>query len=239
MGKYIENPKLRGSGILGRTPQSGRCLVACADCFFQSGRSYLEPLDENTPNIPSRGEAFGRVVRINDGNDSNNDRELVIKTAEQFQDYFFNTSIPKDIGGFGSPTVLTANPAKMTDTSFHKLDPVPLNLMFVRARVNMWNLDLIDDIVEHYTTMNSIPTVLTFMAYYAESIPEEYKHMYTWRQRVLNSYYVLNAKYIEQVKDRYKNLKVYLCSSGACRDCGHCLREYYSCKEKIRKSMIV
>ena len=36
-----------------------------------SGRSYLEPLDENVPNLPDVASALNRVVRVNDGNDSN------------------------------------------------------------------------------------------------------------------------------------------------------------------------
>jgi hypothetical protein len=53
---YKENPKTKGSGIMCAIPQKGRCPNECDDCFFQSGRSYLEPLDENTPNIPDLPE---------------------------------------------------------------------------------------------------------------------------------------------------------------------------------------
>jgi len=49
---YKENPKTKGSGILCAIPQTGRCPMQCSDCFFQSGRSFLEPLDENLPNMP-------------------------------------------------------------------------------------------------------------------------------------------------------------------------------------------
>ena len=79
----IENPKTKGSGILCAIPQRGTCPLKCSDCFFQSGRSYLEPLDRNLPNLPSSEEATGRVVRMNDGNDSNNERSLVIRAAAQ------------------------------------------------------------------------------------------------------------------------------------------------------------
>jgi len=75
---YIENPKTKGSGIICCIPQAGECPIHCDDCFFQSGRSYLEPLDVNLPNLPSKEESQGRVVRVNDGNDSNNDREAVM-----------------------------------------------------------------------------------------------------------------------------------------------------------------
>ena len=66
---YIENPKTKGSGIISCIPQKGICPNTCEDCFFQSGRSYLEPLDENLPNLPE--EVDYQIVRVNDGNDSN------------------------------------------------------------------------------------------------------------------------------------------------------------------------
>lgn len=49
MNEWIWNPKCKGSGIITCIPQAGRCPNNCADCFFQSGRSYLEPLEENLP----------------------------------------------------------------------------------------------------------------------------------------------------------------------------------------------
>jgi hypothetical protein len=39
---YIENPKTKGSGIVCAIPQPGVCPIGCEDCFFQSGRSFLE-----------------------------------------------------------------------------------------------------------------------------------------------------------------------------------------------------
>ncbi|MBU1028855.1 hypothetical protein KKE28_01480, partial [Patescibacteria group bacterium] len=133
---YIENPKTAGSGIICGIPQRGVCPVGCADCFFQSGRSYLEPLDEKLPNLPTPEQAKGRIVRLNDGNDSNNQRVLVMAAADQYEHVFFNTSIPKDLAGFGRPVVLTVNPGKKTDRNAHLLTPPPTNLMFVRFRTN-------------------------------------------------------------------------------------------------------
>lgn len=51
--RYKENPKTKGSGIIACIPQTGVCPNKCEDCFFQSGRSYLEPLEENLPNMPT------------------------------------------------------------------------------------------------------------------------------------------------------------------------------------------
>ena len=45
---------------------------------------------------------------MNCGNDSNNQRELVIETAQRYKRFFFNTPIPRF--DFPGPVVLTANP---------------------------------------------------------------------------------------------------------------------------------
>jgi hypothetical protein len=238
MNNYIENPKTKGSGIICCIPQTGECPQKCNDCFFQSGRSYLEPLDENLPNIPTPEEARGRIVRMNDGNDSNVQRFLVEETAQKYDDYFFNTSIPKDLGGFSAPVVLTVNPAKMTDVSFHKLDQIPNNLMFVRVRVNTWNLDKVVEPVVSYYTACDVPVVLTYMAYYLEGLSKKDKRFYEWRKRTLNSYWVLKPDQQDIIESAfYENPLVYSCGykkQFACKFDGNCIREYYNTKERIR-----
>lgn len=229
---YIENPKTKGSGIICAIPQRGACPIKCKDCFFQEGRSYLEPLSENLPNLPTRQQSLGRIVRFNDGNDSNVFSELVKSAAVLYDDYFFNTSIP-ELEHFKAPVVLTVNPAAMTDRYFHKVEPVPKNLMFVRARVNRWNLDLIDDIIGFYT-WKGVPVVLTYMAYYKEDIPERYKQDYVWEKRITNSYYVLSEEAMKCIETmREEDELVYSCGK-LCKECGHCIREYYNTKERLR-----
>lgn len=239
MSKYIENPKTKGSGVICAIPQKGVCPIGCADCFFQSGRSYLEPLDENLPNMPTPEMARGRVVRMNDGNDSNNQRELVVAAADRYEHAFFNTSIPRDLEGFGRPVVLTVNPGKKTDQSAHLLDPVPPNLMFVRFRTNTWNLSLCDRVVEHYSE-REIPIVLTFMAYFTETVPKEHEHHYEFRKRTMNSYWVIDPAAWDMVLARYEgNQWVYACGKDAntfkCHRCGNCLREYFATLERMKK----
>src|SRR3989344_96569 len=206
---YIENPKTRGSGILCCIPQTGVCPINCPDCFFQSGRSFLEPLTENLPNMPEVKLAAGYVVRANDGNDSNNQRQLVMAAVQQYPERFYNTSIPWDLEKFDAPVVLTLNPGLKTDELVVLLDPIPKNLMFVRVRVNTWNLELVDQAVSHYSAA-SIPIVLTFMAYYTESILARYEG----------------------------NPLVYSCGKDAntfaCSRCGNCLREYFATRERMK-----
>jgi len=238
--KYIENPKTKGSGIFGCIPQMGRCPNACKDCFFQSGRSYLEPLEENLPNVPSPFLMAGRVIRVNDGHDSATLPIEVIRDLNKvFQHVFYNTAVPKDLGRYEAPVVLTLNPGEMTDTSFHKLDPIPPNLMFVRFRANAWNRDLLKEAVRYYTKLE-VPVVITFMAYYYDSDKVELAkaHHYVFKTRTLNSYWVIGeeGEYIED--DFRDNPFVYTCGykgTHPCKRCGNCLREYFATMERMRK----
>jgi hypothetical protein len=195
---YIENPKTKGSGIMCAIPQSTKCPIGCPDCFFQSGRSYLEPLTDNLPNMPPINLRHNHVIRVNDGNDSNVDKAIVLLATEQYPARFYNTSIP-DLE-FPGPVVLTVNPATMTDTSAHLLDKAPPNLMFVRVRVNTWNIRLVDQVVWHYTALN-VPVTLTFMAYHEE--PAQHKDHYTLRKRTTNPYWVIIQSAWDAVARRY------------------------------------
>lgn len=246
---WTYNPKFQGSGIIACIPQSGRCPNGCADCFFQSGRSYLEPLAENLPHVPSREQARGRVVRVNDGHDSNIQRDLVenaVKTMG-YRDYFFNTALPVDLEGFSGPVVLTVNPGfgpdgDMTDSAWHKLEDIPNNLMFVRARVNAWNPVLVAEILDYYNG-HGIPVVLTFMAYYdVESIPAIWRSCYVHRIRTTNSYWAITTPAWNIIMSHYYfHHLVYSCGkvegeegTTKCVRCGNCLREYYAVKERMR-----
>jgi len=236
--KYIENPKVKGSGIVCAIPQKGVCPVGCDDCFFQSGRSFLEPLEENLPNMPTEEMADCRIVRINDGNDSNNNQGFVIESSAKYKMKFYNTSIPRNLELFDAPVVLTINPGKKTDTDVNLIDPIPQNLMYVRIRVNTWNLDLVEKAVKYYTE-KEIPVVFTFMAYYTSVIPEEHKKNYSYRKRTLNSYNVITPEACDEIMRKYKdNAWVYSCGKNAntfaCHRCGNCIREFFHTSEKMR-----
>jgi hypothetical protein len=235
---YIENPKTMGSGIICAIPQKGRCPRDCADCFFQSGRSYLEPLVENTPNMPSLAQVEGRVVRVNDGNDSSVNREHVIAQTDKYKDRFFNTAVAYHLEDFPGPVVLTVNPGKMTDQDFILLADPPKNLMFVRVRVNTWNLDVVSEVVEWYAHERRIPVVLTFMAYFEASVPEREQVYYEYRRRTLNSYWCIRKVKWREIMTALGGPLVYSCSGpgpSGCKHCGNCLREYYATKERMRE----
>jgi hypothetical protein len=235
---YIENPKTKGSGIICAIPQVGQCPVKCDDCFFQSGRSYLEPLEKNLPNLPDVDESNGFIVRMNDGNDSNNQRDVVVKAASEYRDAFYNTSMPLNLADFDRPVVLTVNPGKMTDKAAHLIE-ISKNLMFVRFRINAWNLELADRVVKHYTNGRvKVPVVMTFMAYYTSQIPKEYADKYSLKKRTLNEYLVILPSEWKKIMDVYAdNAYVYSCgkdsSTHSCSRCGNCLREYFNSKVRM------
>lgn len=245
MGTYKENPKTKGSGIVCAIPQKGICPNKCDDCFFQSGRSYFEPLDKNLPNMPTRDDARNRIVRVNDGNDSNVDRETVIAATKDFKHKFYNTSIPENLEAFDAPVVLTINPGKMTDIGFYRFHTD--NLMFVRLRANTWNKKLQQQAIQYYAEQQT-PIVLTFMAYFeiAHKIPQDHRINYVFRKRTLNHYWAITTRAWREIMHTYEDTPyekwVYSCGklegeagTSACRHCGNCLREYYATLERMRK----
>lgn len=237
---YIYNPKVKDSGIICCIPQSDTCSLECEGCFFTSGRSYLEPLADNLPNMPTVEQVGLRVVKVNDGNDSGVNTSEVIAAVCDFPLKFYNTSLPY-IHHFDAPVVLTVNPGKKTDKDFYKLENQPDNLMFVRARVNTWNTKLINDTVDYYTSL-SIPIVLTFMAYQSkESIPVGHQKHYMYRKRTTNKYYAIRTTAWENIMSCFSHShQVYscgkvegLCGTTACAHCGNCLREFFVTAERM------
>lgn len=234
---YVENPKTKGSGIVCCIPQTGRCPMECPECFFQSGRGYLAEAD--LPNMPSWADIdLWQVVRVNDGNDSNVDKEKVIRDTRQYSRRFYNTSVWRGIEDFEEPVVLTVNGGSNVDASYYTCpDPVPDNLMFVRVLTNAWNIEsIVRPAVKEYTAAG-VPVVLTFMAYHDESsisIPGYYIH----RKRTSNEYWAIETfAWRDIMRSFLSNPLVHSCGtegvSSACKHCGNCLREYAATKERM------
>ncbi len=227
----MQNPKLVGSRIIDCIPQRGPCPNNCNQCYYNN-RFYtdLEPI------VPSAEEAKGKIVRMNSGNDSNVDRQLVIATAEQYEDVFFNTSIP--IFDFPGPVVYTANRFEDSDDGIlHRARP-PKNLMFVRLRVNTTNLERVYYAARWWCGRH-IPVVLTFMRYLdVLSISPTERHKYALRKHVYNEWYVLQDRYVKDVLRTldfdYEPL-MHVCGypSPMCVDCGLCEHFYYVTKRKL------
>lgn len=231
---YIVNPKTNLSGIVCCIVQKGKCPIRCADCFYNGGRGYLEPLDENTPNIPPDIKE-NEVLRVNDGNDSNILRELVISQTDFAKNRrFFNTSIPKS---FDEPWVLTINPGKIENTSFHEIPKEQTKqLMFVRFVISTLNIDLAKQAIDYYTNIG-VPVVLTFRAFFKTNLPifHEEKY-YSEQRRTTNVYYVINFETWDRIMSFHRrNPLVFSCSGPdnfKCSRCGNCLREFYRVKNQ-------
>jgi len=241
---YKANPKLAGSGMLACIPQSDLCPMRCPDCFFQSGRSYLEPLSQNLPNVPPLAQVLRRptLVRVNDGHDSSFSWGKVQQTCRSFPMKFYNTSVPGGLEKYDAPVVLTVNPGPHTDRDAFLLDKIPTHLMFVRVRTNTWNLGVVDDAVCYYTD-REVPIVLTFMAYFVRGISEDHREHYVERRRTLNTYRAITTAAWRRVMALYEdNPWVHSCGkiegekgSTLCRHCGNCLREYFATLERMEK----
>jgi hypothetical protein len=181
---------------------------------------------------------------MNCGNDSNNQRELVIETAKQYKKAFFNTSMPRF--DFPGPVVWTANPCEEQPV---RIPPafscsIPDNLMFIRLRVSSTNLRHVRLATEWFTN-KQVPVVLTFMAYYeAEPTPPAIvlaavgSPCYEWKVRHINSYHCPTPAFIRYVLAQFKgNRLVSYCGSlegPYCRLCRNCESHYWQTVKRLK-----
>ena len=133
------NPKQADSNLFDCIPQVGPCPIGCNQCFYNRPGAFYVPSTSRT--FPRLEEVGDGIVRVNCGNDSNNQREHVIASTAQYPRRFFNTSIPRF--DFPGPVVLTANPKEEDEAKY----AYPLrdgdgwkapadNIMFVRLRTS-------------------------------------------------------------------------------------------------------
>lgn len=236
---YIENPKTKGSGIYCAIPQDYKpCSRNCKDCFFQNGRSYLEPLVENLPNIPPKEIIDNFVIRVNDGLDSGQDIDRVIEVTKNWPNKFYNTTNIAALEYLPSPTVLTINPGNFTDERFHFPYQSSYKPMAVRFRANMWNQKLLKLAVEYWTSQD-VPVIITFMRYYEK--PKEIDSCldcYDYKDHILNPSWSININGWENIMWDYAgcNSLVFACGAGPdkplCKDCGVCLQLYWRSKDE-------
>ena len=248
------NPKQVGSDLFDCIPQTGPCPNNCSQCFYNwPGAFYV---DINEPHIPTPEEVGNGIVRMNCGHDSNMQRELVIETAKQYKNFFFNTSIPNF--DFPGPIVFTANPKEegficptVIDDCWKTGDFRADNLMFVRLRVSASNLARIFQAIKVWTD-HQIPVILTFMAYYDQEPPgtelvnaagepaylledkSEFTAIaYVWKQRHINSYFCATEEFMRYVTKKMKKIGGRLVTrcgtvgSNWCRDCKNCETYYW------------
>lgn len=234
MDGLTNNPKMMNSGIVDCIPQTGTCPIGCPGCFYNKG-FYLD-IHKDLPLIPDPDEINKHpfVVRMNSGNDSTVEKDLVVATAKKYKHAFFNTSEP-DLN-FPGPVVVTVNPGKMTDNDFWTIKRFNMdlvNLMFVRVRVNWWNLELVQRVIKEYTTQQ-VPVVLTFMRYNnLDDILLYCREFYEVKAHLINKYYCPKRAYEFDLVNTLRKVHplVYHCGnphSSLCVTCGNCLREYWA-----------
>ena len=243
------NPKTVGSPIIDCRLQTGICPLNCHQCFYNRPKAFYVPIDK--PYIPVPVQVEDKIVRMNCGHDSGLQKDLVIKTAIKYKNFFFNTSIANT--DFPNPVVLTANPNE--EKSFH--DPSKIshrdlaNIMFVRLRVSASNLNLVAAAIRVWTEYK-IPIVLTYMAYYEKEamenvinrVTDEYLlriNLYEWRVRNINSYFCPTKEFVVYVLQRMKGIggrlvtKCGTLDSAFCRDCGNCAHYYKITKKHLNE----
>ena len=230
-----KNPKMQGINVVDCIPQTGDCPIGCLECYY-NGPFFFRT--KNEPLIPTQEESEGKIVRMNSGHDSNIQRELVIKTAKKYKHFFFNTSIPNF--NFPGPVVYTCNGKTVTKNelpdSKATLEDHVNNLMFVRFRINTWNLDEAKKVVDWYAS-RKVPVVMTFMRYLKEeNIPQEHRKNYKWSKSVVNEYFKIKPEIRKEIMGRFKdNPLVYQCGtieSSFCKDCRNCETLYQRFMQK-------
>lgn len=243
----IRNPKQEGTCLFDCKPQVGLCPIGCNQCFHNRPGAFYVPIDK--PHIPTPEEVGDGIVRLNCGNDSNNQRDLVIETAKQYKNFFFNTSVPRY--DFPGPVVLTANPAEEDWTRYTLPDwqggewwSPAKNIMYIRLRTSATNLDLVANAARVWTAA-LVPVVLTFMAYYdaKPTVPDDVSSCvgepcYVWHVRHINSYWCPTKAFMRYVMSHYRNNHlVCMCSSiesAYCKDCRNCETHYIQTTKRLR-----
>jgi len=221
------NPKLAGSDLIDCIPQTGQCSNYCLECYYNHPGFYRTKSESLFPPYDTP-----KLVRVNSGHDSNIHREYVIESTSKYKEKFYNTSLPNF--DFPGPVVFTCN-GRDTDFSAMVVTKNLDNLMAVRFRTNLWNLDLLYEVIAYYALKKKIPVTITFMRYAdVKNIPKQFLNFYVYRKSILNEYYILDPVKQDEVFGNYAHELVGACGKGSsfCRDCGRCKKLYNDWKVK-------
>lgn len=243
----IRNPKQVDSNLYDCRPQTGSCPIGCNQCFYNRPGAYYT--DISKPNMPDPVKVGNDIVRMNCGHDSNMQRELVIATAGQYKNFFFNTSIANY--NFPGPVVLTINCCE-EEPKRAIMPPIsiPPNLMFVRIRASASNLGDVHRLVTDWL-LSDVPIVITFMAYYDEDVVNgvmKYTHpfyctvkkpLYEYKTRHINKYYCptkeMKIRTMKSLNAEHNRLLT-MCGtfdSNYCKDCRNCESYYWITRRRL------
>lgn len=226
----LENPKMKGSNLRDCVPQKGPCPNDCNQCYYN--RWFYAGFE---PVVPTVEEAAGRIVRVNSGHDSNEDKEMVLEVTRKFPWRFYNTSQP-ELNFEGQPVVLTVNPR---ENDYWIAMENTRHLMYVRFRVHTRNISMAYEVIDYYTERN-VPVVLTFMRYFDESEIPAREH-YEERKHVSHTYWDIRPEHWWWVVDLLSKPRlVFTCGTPEnpyCRDCGVCEILYWRKIVNLRQVM--
>jgi hypothetical protein len=209
------NPKMKGSNLTDCVPQRGPCPNNCNQCYYN--RWFYAGFE---PVIPTEEETQDKIVRVNAGHDSNQDRNLVLETTRKFPKRFYNTSQPQ-LDFEGQPVVLTVN---SRENDYWIAVENVRHMMYARFRTNTTNVSMAQDVIAYYSARD-VPVVLTFMRYYDESMIPAREH-YEMREHVSHTYWDIKPEHWWWVVDYLSKTRlVFTCGTPEnpyCRDCGVC-----------------
>jgi len=235
------NPKQIGTILYDCIPQHGPCPNNCNQCYYnECFYAGHEPL------IPEPRDVAGGIVRMNSGHDSNLEKDLVLETAKQYKDVFFNTSIQhKKLveASFAEPYVLTVNPKEESKSPFDTPGfGIAKSLMFVRFRTSATNIDYVLECAVTWAK-RYIPVVLTLMRYRTrDDIPKGHESSYENKLHVEHDWWVPTASFWHTVTSRSKfqsNRMIHTCGSyesHLCKDCGLCECYYRITKKRLEEN---
>jgi len=248
--KVIQNPKQTGSNLIDAVPQTGECPRDCGvncgcECYGKGERFYLP---KDVPHMPTKEEAEGKIVRVNSYRDSN-DMTVEEYYSVRYADWdhmFFNTCVPKfDFPVVKKPECVTTRQAPVVYTCNGGPDNywtpgglIPPNVMFVRIRVNTWEVEHQDEMVAYYLEQK-VPIVFTFLNYTSPVfIPNRSWNEYFQKVHVTHSYSSPTRLAMARVMERYKGKGVRMCGtpwSSLCVDCRNCEFLYWDCLRRMEE----
>jgi len=233
----MNNPKLISSNLIDCIPILEKCPNNCKPCYYNDEGLYrnqnitdmLEMGDDDPKSIPidryipSLQEVENKIVRVNSGGDSSIKMNYVLSVTKQYPKKFYNTSLPFYLTKFPAPVVFTCNPHQ--DEGWFYAVSHAKNLMFVRIRVDTWNVDTINRAVTYYANAG-VPVVLTFL-YFNESNKGTIQHPenYYTHKHVENDRIIIKPNVWDSIMNRYPFHNVLSCGSpesALCADCGNC-----------------